>query len=157
MQIPIISRNEPDIICWKLARSGMCYAYKVLVVHEATSHSPSNVHVQVLQILKHVWENKTMQPWVKSTDFCSEITETHPRGIVSRVNSIISKVDETYSRCSNLEDENHIFFHCSFAKVVWFASHLSDLEPMPCLHRTMDYTFKLLLLYSKGPHMLPYV
>jgi len=40
------------------------------------------------------------------------------------VHRIIPSIDETCSRCGRIENENHIFFECSFARAVWFGSVL---------------------------------
>ena len=43
-------------------------------------------------------------------------------GIASRIHRIISKINETCSRCGGVENEVHLFFECSYARAVWFAS-----------------------------------
>jgi hypothetical protein len=42
-----------------------------------------------------------------------------------RVNKRISKISSFCSRCEAAENDEHLFFHCSFSRVVWFASPLS--------------------------------
>ena len=65
LQIPLMVGDEPDFLCWKPAPNGICSsksAYKMLVTEEALSNPPSNIPMQVLQILRHVWADKTIQP-----------------------------------------------------------------------------------------------
>jgi hypothetical protein len=45
-------------------------------------------------------------------------------GTATRVHKKIPWVHEACSRCGNIEDEKHLFFECSFARAVWFASSI---------------------------------
>ena len=124
LQLPIISGSGPDILCWKLASNGLCSsksAYKMLAIEETTNSPPINIPMQVLQILRQVWVDKTIQPRVKT--FAWRLLRL-ALGTASRVHRIIPSIDETCSRCGRIENENHIFFECSFARAVWFGSAL---------------------------------
>lgn len=121
MQIPLVVGNEPDILCWKPVSSGICStksAYKMLATEEAV-RNPSNIPMQVLQILKHVWADKTIQPRVKT--FAWRLLRL-ALGTACRIHKIISTIDENCSCCGRPEDDKHLFFDCSFTRAVWFAS-----------------------------------
>jgi len=101
--------DEPDILCWKPASNGMCSsksAYKMLATEEA-SNPPSNIPMQVLQILRHVWADKTIQPRVKI--FAWRLLRL-ALGTACRIHRIIAAVDDTCSRCGRTEDDNHLFY-----------------------------------------------
>jgi len=75
----------------------------------------------VLQILKQVWADKTIQPRVKT--FTWRLLRL-ALGTACRTHRIISNIDENCSRCGRSEDDKYLFFDCSFARAVWFASPL---------------------------------
>ena len=57
LQIPLMVGDEPDFLCWKPAPYDICSsksAYKMLATEEALSNPPSNIPMQVLQILRYV-------------------------------------------------------------------------------------------------------
>ena len=75
----------------------------------------------MVHILRGVWADKTIQPRVKT--FAWRLLRL-ALGTASRVHRIISAINENCSRCGNLEDEKHLFFECSYARAVWFASSI---------------------------------
>jgi len=91
----------------------------MLATEEALSNPPSNIPMQVLQILRHVWADKTIQPQVKT--FAWRLLRL-ALGTACRVHGIIPAVDDKCSRCGSPGDDNHLFFGCNFARAVWFAS-----------------------------------
>lgn len=124
LQIPMIAGDGPDILCWKPNSDGLCSsksAYKMLAMEEAAVAPPTNIPTQVLQILRQVWADKTMQPRVKT--FAWRLLRL-ALGTRSRIHRIIPSVEETCSRCGVIENEAHLFFECRFAMAVWFASTL---------------------------------
>jgi len=69
VHVPIIAGTGPDILCWKLTSNGQCTsksAYKILAIEEAAISPPTNIPMQVLQILRQVWADKTIQPRIKT-------------------------------------------------------------------------------------------
>jgi hypothetical protein len=121
--IPIISRNKPDIICSKLGTSGICSSrtsYGMLAVKEASRHSPSNIHVQVLYYkFSNRYELiKQFNLWVKT--FAWRLMRLALR-TASRICKIVPNFNETFSPCTILEVKTSIF-HCNFSSAVWFAS-----------------------------------
>lgn len=71
------------------------------------------------QILKHVWADKTMKPRVKV--FAWQLLRL-ALGTTGYIHRIIPNIDEKCSRCGLLKMNFQLFFECSFAKAVWFAS-----------------------------------
>lgn len=122
LQIHPIAGSGPDILCWEPTSDGKCStksAYKVLATEQTMNRSPDGVPLQVIQILRQVWSDKTIQPRVKT--FAWRVLRL-ALGTASRVHRIIPTISENCSRCGNLEDEKHLFFDCSYARAVWFAS-----------------------------------
>ena len=110
LQIHPVAGNGPNILCWKPASNGKCFAksaYKVLATEETISRPPAGVPLQVVQILRKVWANKTIQPCVKT--FAWRLLRL-ALGTASRVHRIVSAINENCSGCGNLEDEKHLFF-----------------------------------------------
>jgi hypothetical protein len=124
LKVPVIVGDGPDILCWKLNSDGLCSsksAYKMLAMEEAAAAPPTNIPTQVVQILRQVWADKTMQPRVKI--FAWRLLRL-ALGTASRIHRNIPSIEETCSRCGLVENEAHLFFECSFANAVWFASTL---------------------------------
>lgn len=100
----------PDILCWKLNSNGQCTpksAYKMLALEEARNSPPINIPMQVLQILRQVWADKTIQPRVKT--FAWRLLRL-ALGTTSRLHRIIPRINEDCSCCGCKEDETHLFF-----------------------------------------------
>jgi len=120
-------------------------AYKMPAIEEAARNPPSNIPMQVLQILRHVWADKTIQPRVKT--FVWRFLRL-ALGIARGIRRIIWTIDENCSRCGRPEDDKHLFFDCSFARAVWFASPIglrADALPkkaMDCILRLPPYCSK---------------
>lgn len=62
--------------------------------------------MQVLQILRRVWADRTIQPRVKT--FAWRLLRL-ALGTASRIHRIVPNVDETCSRCGCIENEVHLF------------------------------------------------
>jgi hypothetical protein len=69
VQVQAIASDQPNILCWKLTPDGLCTsksAYKILAIEKAPIALSTNIPSQVIQILRKVWVDKTMQPRVKT-------------------------------------------------------------------------------------------
>jgi hypothetical protein len=122
LHVTAIAGDQLDILCWKLTLDGHCTsksAYKMLATEEATSAPPTNIPSQVIQILRKVWADKTMQPRVKT--FAWRLLRL-ALGTASRIHRIILSIEQTCSCCGLIENDAHLLFECSFARAVWFAS-----------------------------------
>jgi hypothetical protein len=89
-----------DITCWKLSSDDACSfssAYKMIVADEPTNIVPT----KFLYILQQVWEDKTIQPRVKT--FAWRLLRL-ALGTTNHLHRI---------------SENHLFFECNFARAVW--------------------------------------
>uniref|UniRef100_A0A0A9AWH4 Reverse transcriptase zinc-binding domain-containing protein n=1 Tax=Arundo donax TaxID=35708 RepID=A0A0A9AWH4_ARUDO len=94
MQIPTIQGNGSDILCWKPTSTGVCTAqsaYKTLALEAAAITPPSNIPVQVIQLLRIVWADKIIQPRLKT--FAWRLLRL-ALGTASRVHRIIPTIDE---------------------------------------------------------------
>ena len=92
----------------------------MLATEEAARNPPSNIPMQVLQILG-------MYGQIKQFSLASKRSWRFLRlalGAACRIHRIILTIDENCSRCGRPEDDKHLFFDCSFARAVWFASRI---------------------------------
>ena len=122
-------------------------AYKMPAIEEAARNPPSNIPMQVLQILRHVWADKTIQPRVKT--FVWRFLRL-ALGIARGIRRIIWTIDENCSRCGRPEDDKHLFFDCSFARAVWFASPIGlRADALPQAGHGLH--FQIAAILQQGP------
>ena len=71
-------------------------------------------------------------------------------GTASRIHRIILTVDEHCSRCERPEDDKHLFFDCSFARAVWFASPIGlRADALPQAGHGLH--FQIAAILQQGP------
>lgn len=70
-------------------------------------------------ILKRTWKHKFLLPNIK--DFVWRVIR---RAIATgaRAGNLSSRISKNCDRCNMLENDAHLFFHCQFARAVWFSS-----------------------------------
>jgi hypothetical protein len=101
LQVPIIARQEDNILCWKAIPSGICKtksAYRQLRIQQRTNF----VHIanQVIQILRQVWSDKLIQPRVET--FAWQLLRL-ALCTASRIHRIILNVSDMCVSCNLLE------------------------------------------------------
>jgi hypothetical protein len=79
----------------------------MLATEEAASTLPTNIPSQVIQILRNMWVDKTMQPRVKT--FAWRLLRL-ALGTASRIHRIIPSIEQTCSHCGLIENDFHLFF-----------------------------------------------
>jgi hypothetical protein len=120
-----VPSNDKDEIKWKPAPKGNCTsreAFKLLnsqmQVHLPTQGSRS-VTTQSMEILRRVWAHKSLSPNMKTFTW-RLIRRAIATGV--RAGSLSTKINKNCEICNKLENDSHLFFHCSFARAVWFSS-----------------------------------
>jgi hypothetical protein len=69
LQVPIITAQGQDMLCWTPTSSGTCTsksAYKQLAVQQRGATIPTHIPHQVLELLRKVWDDKLVQPRLKT-------------------------------------------------------------------------------------------
>lgn len=74
---------------------------------------------EAMEILRRVWKHKLIPPNIKT--FAWRLIR---RAIATgaRAESLSSKINKNCGTCSMIENNSQLFFHCPFARVVWFSA-----------------------------------
>lgn len=122
LNIPIINADFNDTICWTHTPSADCTtksAYKTFLqdAQVASSGRSSPISDQEIATLNQVWKNKSIAPRVKT--FAWRLIR---RALASgfRASRYSMHIKKECCRCGQLETDSHLFFHCNFARSVWF-------------------------------------
>lgn len=123
IQTDIIHEDCPDILCWDLTPNGLCTSkstYKLCLqdIHANQRHTPSQVPLQVKDLLKMIWKQKMMIPRVQTFAW-RLLRKALPTGL--RAGRFSIHISQFCSRCGQQEDEMHLFFLCDFARAAWFS------------------------------------
>ena len=126
MQIDIIQEDGSDILCWDLTPNGICTSkstYKLCLqeIHANPRFAPSQVSLQVKNLLNEVWKQKMMIPKVKTFAW-RLLRKALPTGL--RAGRFSVHISQLCSKCGKPEDEMHLFFLCDFARAAWFLNPL---------------------------------
>jgi len=120
-----VPSNESDKIIWKPAKTGECTSKSAfqylnnLSRLQLLQQGPRSASEGNLQILKRVWRCKRISPVIKTF-----IWRLIRRAIATgaRANNLTDKIDQNCALCGALENDVHLFFHCDFARAVWFSA-----------------------------------
>jgi hypothetical protein len=121
---PVLS-NDDDKIIWKPAKNGTCTASSAfhylnnLSSFQLPQQGPRSISPENLNTLRRVWKSKEINPLIKTF-----IWRLIRRAIASgvRANSLTDKIDRNCALCGSTESDAHLFFHCDFARAVWFSA-----------------------------------
>jgi hypothetical protein len=118
---------EHDAIRWRPAPQGNCTtkeAFKLLnsqMQVQLPTQGPRGVTTQSMEILKRIWAHKFLSSNMKTFAW-RLIRKAIATG--ARVGSLSTKINKNCETCNILENDSHLFFHCSFARAVWFSSKI---------------------------------
>jgi len=120
-----VPSNENDRIIWKPANNGYCSAKNAfrylnnLSRFQLPHQGPRSITNEAMGILKRVWNYKNISPVIKTF-----IWRLIRRAIATgeRVSAFTDKIDKTCALCGFTENDMHMFFHCEFARAVWFSA-----------------------------------
>jgi ribonuclease HI len=126
LQVPIINAEFDDELCWKHTPSGQCTtksAYKTFMEEQSIVAPTSRQGLTQIEIeiLMQAWKNAILPPRIKTFAW-RLIQRALPSGL--RASRFSSHIKKECSRCGLPETDIHLFFHCSFARAVWFTSPL---------------------------------
>lgn len=125
IQTPIVPSDSSDIIRWKPARKGVCTtkeAFRLLNNQQQVQlpqQGAKGITPQALQILKRTWKHKNLPPCIKA--FARRLIR---RALATgdRAGNLSSKINKHCTTCNMIENDSRLFFHCTFARAVWFAA-----------------------------------
>lgn len=91
---------------------------------QVPQHGSRGISTQALDILRRTWRHKTLPPCIKAF-----VWRLIRRALATgeRAGYRSTKIDKHCSVCSIMENDSHLFFHCSFARAVWFTGSPSLL------------------------------
>jgi len=72
-----------------------------------------------MDFLKKVWAHKSLPPSIKTFTW-RLIRRAIATG--ARAGKLSAKISKYCNTCNMLENDSHLFFHCTFARAVWFSS-----------------------------------
>uniref|UniRef100_A0A453D719 Reverse transcriptase domain-containing protein n=1 Tax=Aegilops tauschii subsp. strangulata TaxID=200361 RepID=A0A453D719_AEGTS len=119
----IIQDDNDDLLCWPLAPNGSCSpksAYKICLqnIHAHPRTTPSQVSADLKNFLNMVWKHKSLLPKIKMFAW-RLLSKALPTGM--RAGRFSNHIPQICSRCTQQEDDFHLFFLCHFARAAWFA------------------------------------
>uniref|UniRef100_J3M5K6 Reverse transcriptase zinc-binding domain-containing protein n=1 Tax=Oryza brachyantha TaxID=4533 RepID=J3M5K6_ORYBR len=128
-QVQVIPHLIPDNLCWKHTSTGDCStssAYKEINRHSLLIP----VTPEIRSLMNLIWKNKLIPPKIKVFTW-RLLSKALPSGV--NLNTRIPAISAHCSRCGQLENEGHIFFHCYFARLTWLISpfHLNTSRLPP--------------------------
>ena len=124
-KVKTVPSTDDDKIVWKPSKNGDCTAHNAFFYLNSLSRlqlpqqGPRSINQDNLNILNRVWKCKTIPPVIKTF-----IWRLIRRAIATgaRANSLTEKIDKSCALCGAIENDVHLFFHCDFARSVWFSS-----------------------------------
>jgi hypothetical protein len=124
-QIIVVPADSMDAVKWKSNPKGNYSAkeaFKLLnaqVQVQLPTQGARGVGHHAMEILARVWAHKLLRPNIK-TFVWRLIRRAIARG--ARAGNLSSKISRYCDTCNMLENDSHLFFHCSFARAVWFSA-----------------------------------
>ncbi|XP_039780859.1 uncharacterized protein LOC120648186, partial [Panicum virgatum] len=123
--LQVVPSNQNDVITWTPATKGTCTAKEAfnLLNSQLQMQLPQDgaraVTPRAMHILRKTWRIKRLPPYLKT--FCWRlIRRALATGI--RAGRHSTKISKDCCTCNSLEDDAHLFFHCTFARAVWFSA-----------------------------------
>ena len=164
IQTDIIQENCPDILCWDLTPNGNCTSkstYKLCLqdIHANPRSAPSQVPLQIKNLLKLIWKQKTIIPRVKTFAW-RLLREALPTGL--RAGRFSLHISQFCCRCGQQEDEMHLFFLCDFARAAWFSSPWcirtdALIQANPTIHSVLHALINMIHSHASVPNILNFL
>ena len=111
--------------------------------------SPSQVSLQVKNLLKIIWKQKLMIPRVQTFAW-RLIRKALPTGL--RAGRFSIHISELCCRCGQQENEIHLFFLCDFARAAWFGHPWYIRSDVLIQSNSNMHNIILALLNMNHPH-----
>lgn len=136
LNIPIINANFNDAMCWIHTPNADCTtksAYRTFLQdhHPHSTNQNRAITDQEIAMLNQVWKNKAIAPRVKTFAW-RLIRRAIPSGL--RASRYSKHIKKECCRCGQVETDTHLFFHCNFARSVWFNYGLKTEALNPTLY-----------------------
>ena len=124
-QVVTVDSQHQDILRWTPARKGDCSTkniYRFLRSQDQVQlplTGSRSLQQQANQILQRMWKLKNLPPLIKTFTW-RLIRRALATGCQAARYS--THIDEHCSVCGLTETDAHLFFHCDFARAVWFSA-----------------------------------
>jgi hypothetical protein len=123
--ITLIPADQQDIITWQPHTKGICTskaAYSFLMSQtqvQLPQQGSRSISQQAMSILNRTWKIRSIPPNIKT--FAWRLIR---RALATgeRAARYSDKIDKNCSLCGSLENDSHLFFHCTLPRAVWFSS-----------------------------------
>lgn len=122
----IVPSDQVDIIRWKQSKKGICTskeAFRYLnssLQEDIPQQGSRSISHQALYILRRVWFHKQIPPCIKT--FTWRLIR-RALATAIRAAKLTDKISKECSLRHVDENDAHLFFHCPFARAVWFSGN----------------------------------
>lgn len=122
---PIVPTDSNDVITWKPSAKGVCTSKEAcrLLNSQLQVQCPNrgsrSIGQRSLDILTRVWAHKLLPPNIK-TFVWRLVRKAIATGV--RAGNLYDRISNNCANCNLPENDSHLFFHCNFARAVWFSS-----------------------------------
>jgi len=133
-QVVTVDSQHQDILRWTPARKGDCSTKNIYRFLHSQDHvqlpltGSRSLQQQANQILQRMWKLKNLPPLIKTFTW-RLIRRALATGC--RAARYSTHIDEHCSVCGLTETDAHLFFHCDFARAVWFSATPLRTETLP--------------------------
>jgi hypothetical protein len=123
--VQVVPSQEADKLRWVPSKKGICTSKEAFltldsnVLAQVPQQGTRSISDSALQILTRAWKHKALAPCIKA--FVWRLVR---RALATgeRAGNRSTKIDKHCSVCNMIENDSHLFFHCSFARAVWFSA-----------------------------------
>lgn len=125
-ETPIVDSDQEDILRWLPARDGKCTTKAVYnhlasqQVHQLSNQGSRSISHDANLILQKAWKSKIIPPLLKT--FAWRLIR-HAIATGERAGRYSTHIDQQCSYCGAIENDLHLFFHCSLSSEVWSSAN----------------------------------
>lgn len=126
VNLPVVPSDENVILRWVPGKKNLYCSTKdafCFLLNDVQDNIVENgargISAQALNILKRIWKNKAISPCIKTFSW-RLIRRALATG--QRAGRLSQRIQKECTVCNMIENDSHLFFHCSFARAVWFSA-----------------------------------
>jgi hypothetical protein len=124
-QVQPVHREQQDILRWIPTKKGdfttknVYRHFRAQMQVQLPQQGSRSILPQANQILHRMWKLKEISPLIKTFTW-RLIRRALATG--QRAGRYSTNIDKLCTACGKLENDAHLFFHCDFARAVWFSA-----------------------------------